>query len=136
MKIYNMFTGNVLFPISGTLVGYIMYDLTHYYLHHGSPTLSNPVGKYFTRMKNYHVRHHFENQLKGKDRCYSSSAFDKSLRPCVIDSLFRVPWPLEIGVCALLAQHKIDFQHSAFLLPSTDLQKKYLLRISKILKNG
>jgi hypothetical protein len=38
-----------------------------------------------------------------------------SLWPCVIDSLFRVPWPPEIGVCALQAQHKIDFQHSAFL---------------------
>jgi hypothetical protein len=38
------------------------------------------------------------------------------LRPCVIGSLFRVPWPPEIGARVLLTQHKIDFQHSAFLL--------------------
>jgi hypothetical protein len=37
-------------------------------------------------------------------------------RPCVIDSLFRVPWPPEIGARALLTQHKIDFQYSPFLL--------------------
>jgi hypothetical protein len=38
------------------------------------------------------------------------------LRPCVIDSLFRGPWPPEIGARVLITQHKIDFQNSAFLL--------------------
>jgi hypothetical protein len=35
---------------------------------------------------------------------------------CVIDSLFRDPWLPEIFACILLTQHKIDFQHCAFLL--------------------
>jgi hypothetical protein len=40
----------------------------------------------------------------------------KQVRPCVIDSLFRVPWPPEIGARTLLTQHKIYLIHSAFLL--------------------
>jgi hypothetical protein len=39
-----------------------------------------------------------------------------SFRPCVIDSMFQVPWPPEIGARALPTQHKVDFQHSTFLL--------------------
>jgi hypothetical protein len=42
----------------------------------------------------------------------------RSLKPCVIESLFRVPWPPDIGAHALLTQHNIDFQHSAFLCRS------------------
>jgi hypothetical protein len=30
--------------------------------------------------------------------------------------MFQVPWPLEIGVRTLPTQHKVDFQHSTFLL--------------------
>jgi hypothetical protein len=30
--------------------------------------------------------------------------------------MFQVPWPPEIGVRALPTQHKVDFQHSTFLL--------------------
>jgi hypothetical protein len=37
----------------------------------------------------------------------------RTLRPCVIDSMFQVPWP---PVCVLPTQHKVDFQHSTFLL--------------------
>jgi hypothetical protein len=37
-------------------------------------------------------------------------------RQCIINSLFQAPWPPDIGAHVLRAQHKIDFQHSAFLL--------------------
>ena len=47
--------------LGGTAMGYICYDLTHYYLHHGSPFLT-----YFRRLKRYHIRHHFDDQQKGK----------------------------------------------------------------------
>jgi hypothetical protein len=42
----------------------------------------------------------------------SSSSF----RPCVIDSMFQVPWPPEVGARALPTEHKVDFQHSTLLL--------------------
>lgn len=45
---------------AGTLTGYIAYDLTHYYIHHGSP-----IPFYFASLKRYHVKHHFENQQLG-----------------------------------------------------------------------
>ncbi|CAH1780440.1 unnamed protein product [Owenia fusiformis] len=46
--------------LAGTILGYVSYDLTHYYLHHGSIKFD-----YFKRLKNYHVRHHFEHQRLG-----------------------------------------------------------------------
>ncbi|XP_073233414.1 fatty acid 2-hydroxylase-like isoform X2 [Porites lutea] len=46
---------------AGGLLGYIMYDMMHYYLHHGSPT----PGSYLHQLKKYHVSHHFEDQQKG-----------------------------------------------------------------------
>ncbi|CAN1290284.1 Dihydroceramide fatty acyl 2-hydroxylase FAH2 [Linum perenne] len=45
---------------AGGLLGYIMYDCTHYYLHHGQP--SNEVPK---NLKKYHMNHHFRVQDKG-----------------------------------------------------------------------
>ena len=45
---------------AGTLVGYMAYDLTHYYIHHGTPITS-----YFRSLKSYHVKHHFEHQQLG-----------------------------------------------------------------------
>jgi hypothetical protein len=56
------------------------------------------------------------------DLCHyklSASFYFGRIRPCVIDSLFQVTWPPEIGACALQTQHKIYFQHSVFLI--TDL---------------
>lgn len=35
----------------GFLVGYLMYDLTHYFIHHSNP----PEGSYFKMMKTYHL---------------------------------------------------------------------------------
>ena len=46
---------------AGTLVGYMIYDLTHYYIHHGTPFTA-----YFRNLKRYHVKHHFEQQQLGK----------------------------------------------------------------------
>jgi hypothetical protein len=57
-------------------------------------------------------------------------------RPCVIDSMFRVPWPPEIGACALPTHHKVDFQHSTFLLLTYCRSLlKFVLRIFKIWKD-
>jgi dihydroceramide fatty acyl 2-hydroxylase len=40
---------------SGLVLGYVWYDLTHYYLHHAAPV--TPVGKWLRR---YHLVHHFQ----------------------------------------------------------------------------
>ncbi|KAM8946015.1 fatty acid 2-hydroxylase [Pelodytes ibericus] len=45
----------------GGLFGYVAYDMTHYYLHYGSPS----KGSYLSWLKSYHVRHHFEHQKLG-----------------------------------------------------------------------
>ncbi|CAN2389329.1 fatty acid alpha-hydroxylase activity [Pristimantis euphronides] len=45
----------------GGLFGYVAYDMTHYYLHYGSPA----KGSYLAWLKSYHVRHHFEHQNTG-----------------------------------------------------------------------
>lgn len=45
---------------AGTIVGYMGYDLIHYYLHHGTPFLT-----YFQDLKTYHVKHHFKDQQRG-----------------------------------------------------------------------
>ncbi|XP_065676369.1 fatty acid 2-hydroxylase isoform X2 [Hydra vulgaris] len=47
--------------MAGMLVGYIMYDLIHYYLHHGSPDR----GSYMHSLKHYHVLHHFDDHNSG-----------------------------------------------------------------------
>ncbi|EDO47290.1 predicted protein [Nematostella vectensis] len=46
---------------AGGLLGYVLYDCIHYYLHHGSPR----KGGYFHNLKKYHVEHHFESQQQG-----------------------------------------------------------------------
>ncbi|KAM5587377.1 dihydroceramide fatty acyl 2-hydroxylase FAH2-like [Rosa sericea] len=44
----------------GTLLGYVAYDVTHYYLHHGKPSKSLTQD-----LKKYHLNHHFRIQSKG-----------------------------------------------------------------------
>ncbi|KAG2289423.1 hypothetical protein Bca52824_049027 [Brassica carinata] len=44
----------------GGMLGYVMYDITHYYLHHAHPTRA--VTK---NLKKYHLSHHFRIQDKG-----------------------------------------------------------------------
>ncbi|KAJ8545288.1 hypothetical protein K7X08_017871 [Anisodus acutangulus] len=54
----------------GGLLGYVMYDVTHYYLHHGKPTIEVPKS-----LKKYHLNHHFRIQNKGFG--ITSSFWDK-----------------------------------------------------------
>ncbi|XP_062095149.1 dihydroceramide fatty acyl 2-hydroxylase FAH1-like [Humulus lupulus] len=44
----------------GILLGYVMYDVTHYYLHHGKPLTGMTQS-----LKRYHLRHHFKAQTVG-----------------------------------------------------------------------
>jgi sterol desaturase/sphingolipid hydroxylase (fatty acid hydroxylase superfamily) len=41
---------------SGFTLGYLYYDLTHYYLHHGRPRTA-----YGRRLKKHHMLHHFKS---------------------------------------------------------------------------
>ncbi|XP_032589792.1 dihydroceramide fatty acyl 2-hydroxylase FAH2 [Drosophila grimshawi] len=45
----------------GALVGYLGYDMIHYYLHYGSPS----AGQHLYEMKRYHYQHHFAHQDLG-----------------------------------------------------------------------
>jgi sterol desaturase/sphingolipid hydroxylase (fatty acid hydroxylase superfamily) len=53
-------TGHAAGVLAGGIVGYVAYDLTHYYLHHG---------RYFwpslRRLKTYHLDHHFKSHQLG-----------------------------------------------------------------------
>ena len=46
--------------LGGTLLGYVGYDMIHYYVHHG-----NPQDNYFTSLKVDHMDHHFRIPDKG-----------------------------------------------------------------------
>ncbi|CAG9787404.1 unnamed protein product [Diatraea saccharalis] len=46
--------------LAGGLIGYLAYDMIHYYVHHGSPR----DGTYLYTMKRYHSNHHFVNHDK------------------------------------------------------------------------
>ncbi|EDW46757.1 dihydroceramide fatty acyl 2-hydroxylase FAH2 [Drosophila sechellia] len=46
--------------LSGALAGYLCYDMMHYYLHYGNPSLGA-----FVHMKRYHHHHHFSHQTLG-----------------------------------------------------------------------
>ncbi|XP_030972682.1 dihydroceramide fatty acyl 2-hydroxylase FAH1 [Quercus lobata] len=54
----------------GGLLGYVIYDCTHYYVHHGQPTSKVPKD-----LKKYHLNHHFRIQDKGYG--ITSSFWDK-----------------------------------------------------------
>ncbi|XP_057568211.1 fatty acid 2-hydroxylase isoform X1 [Hippopotamus amphibius kiboko] len=46
---------------AGGLLGYVIYDMIHYYLHFGSPH----KGSYLYNLKAHHVKHHFAHQRSG-----------------------------------------------------------------------
>ena len=50
--------GNVF--AAGFLLGYLVYDMTHYYLHHFTP--KSRFGK---MMRELHMRHHFQDDTRG-----------------------------------------------------------------------
>ena len=45
---------------AGFLTGYLVYDMTHFYVHHGRP--KRPVGKLIREL---HMRHHFQDDTRG-----------------------------------------------------------------------
>ncbi|MEA2419788.1 MAG: dihydroceramide fatty acyl 2-hydroxylase [Thermoleophilaceae bacterium] len=45
---------------AGFLLGYLVYDMTHYYLHHFTP--KSHFGK---AMRELHMRHHFQDDTRG-----------------------------------------------------------------------
>ena len=45
---------------AGTLIGYILYDLSHYFLHH-----ANPSNEYWKELKTYHMQHHYKDGMMG-----------------------------------------------------------------------
>ncbi|CAM6089727.1 unnamed protein product [Calypogeia fissa] len=59
----------------GGLLGYVMYDLIHYFLHHGAPF--NGVSQ---KLKRYHLNHHFKEQT-------NSFGITSSLWDWVLDTL-------------------------------------------------
>ena len=46
--------------ISGGLLGYVGYDMTHYYIHHGEA-----MGTHLSQMKSYHLDHHYKDFTVG-----------------------------------------------------------------------
>jgi sterol desaturase/sphingolipid hydroxylase (fatty acid hydroxylase superfamily) len=52
----------------GFSAGYVAYDWIHYYTHHFKP--SNPVGRW---LKQYHLQHHFDQEVHGAKRYGVSS---------------------------------------------------------------
>ena len=45
---------------TGTIVGYMIYDLGHYFVHHSTPKLG-----YYRELKAYHMLHHYKNGKAG-----------------------------------------------------------------------
>jgi dihydroceramide fatty acyl 2-hydroxylase len=45
---------------AGLIVGYLVYDYTHYFLHHGTPK-----SKFGRRLREQHMRHHFQDHARG-----------------------------------------------------------------------
>lgn len=58
---------------SGTLMGYIVYDMMHYYFHHGG----TPPIKHVAEMKTYHMDHHYVDPNLGFG--VSSKIWDRAL---------------------------------------------------------
>ncbi|KAK3786484.1 hypothetical protein RRG08_058540 [Elysia crispata] len=54
-------TGMAHAVFAGIIAGYVIYDLTHYYVHHGG----TPSIAYFRRLKAYHTLHHYKHQNLG-----------------------------------------------------------------------
>jgi len=55
---------------AGFLLGYVCYDMTHIYIHHGTPWISH-----FKEMKKYHNKHHYVDGDRGYG--ISSKFWDK-----------------------------------------------------------
>ncbi|KAI8421164.1 hypothetical protein MSG28_008240 [Choristoneura fumiferana] len=58
------------------VLSYLVYDMIHYYVHHGSPQ----DGTYLYTMKRYHSNHHFVNHDKDEEGPITSQLVTESLR--------------------------------------------------------
>ena len=47
----------------GFFIGYLMYDMTHYFLHHIDT--SKTKGSYFNKLQRYHNQHHYGGEELG-----------------------------------------------------------------------
>jgi len=59
-KLFTVFGQYQYLMITGFLVGYMSYDLTHFYIHH-----NKTIGLYFSKLKEYHIMHHYKNPHLG-----------------------------------------------------------------------
>jgi 4-hydroxysphinganine ceramide fatty acyl 2-hydroxylase len=56
-----LFHNDIAYPfLGGLMLGYIVYDEIHYFLHHSSPKQG-----YFKDLKKYHMQHHYKNGTEG-----------------------------------------------------------------------
>ena len=54
----SMFYKDIYAPIAvGIIIGYVSYDMMHYYLHHADPK----DGTFMKEMKSYHMIHHYRD---------------------------------------------------------------------------
>jgi sterol desaturase/sphingolipid hydroxylase (fatty acid hydroxylase superfamily) len=63
---YGLFSTTLPWPVAssfggGMLMGYVLYDVTHFYLHHGKPQKDT----YYHVRKSYHQAHHYKQQDLG-----------------------------------------------------------------------
>ena len=59
----------------GKIVGYMNYDLTHYYIHHGRPTLS-----FYKKLRAHHNKHHHNKKYKDRKFGVSFTFWDHVFR--------------------------------------------------------
>lgn len=60
---------------AGFVIGYMIYDLTHYYLHHGKPKST-----YFKKLRRHHMSHHFNQKFAEKRFGVSTRFWDRVFR--------------------------------------------------------
>lgn len=61
-------------PVTKThlcIVGYLVYDMIHFYLHYGAPEENS----YLYTMKRYHNQHHFSHSENGKSSIVTCTYF-------------------------------------------------------------
>lgn len=60
---------------AGYTVGYMLYDMTHYYVHHGKPT-----SKFFKLLRRHHMSHHFNKKYQERRFGVSNRVWDRVFR--------------------------------------------------------
>lgn len=105
---------------AGSISGYIVYDMIHYYLHHGTP-----YGSYFRALKRYHVKHHYLDQQKGewsllcKEKCFllaiitiwTKKKVSASGLPCVKKKILMNLYKLGVPECVSVRTMLLIFKH-------------------------